>query len=104
MTRARVLTLFLMVLACLLIADSAWAVSYNRRTGDGTYLFKCQGFCGAVKVTQVAKGVYRVISIPFSGEVRAGSAKSAARFACQEAGTELEAIVKPTKERSGPQC
>lgn len=104
MIRSNNITKALLIFLFLLLTDPVFAVKYHRRTDNGTYLYKCQGFCGSVRVNQLSKGVYRVISIPFSGEVKANSAKSAARYACREGGSELESIVKSGKDRNGPQC
>ena len=94
------------LLFCLLISYSSpvYALKYLGKQENGTYVYKCQGFCGEVKVVKLSKNAYRVLSIPFSGEVRANSPKSAASFACQEGGTVIETMTKPGQSRKIPKC
>ena len=94
------------LLSCLLISISSpvYALKYLGKQENGTFIFKCQGFCGEVKVVKLSKNTYRVLSIPFSGEVRANSPKSAASFACQESDTVIESITKPGQSRKIPKC
>ena len=82
----------------------AYAVKYIGKKENGTYIFKCQGFCGDVRVIRLSKDTYRVLSIPFSGEVRASSPKSAAMYACKEGDVIIESLTKPGQSRNFPKC
>ncbi len=64
----------------------------------------CQKFYGDVKIIRLSQNVYRVFSIPFSGELEAGSYKEAANAACKESAHPMKYKNNPAQNRNRGDC
>jgi len=80
--------LLLLAISCLTMSfspsNTAFAVTYLWQDAKGAHVYSCNRFCGKVKVKKTATGVFRVYSIPYSGDLKASSEKQAAMKACKE--------------------
>lgn len=88
----------------LICASKSQAVTYLRKEQNGVRIFKCKRSYGDVKVFKLADEVYRVISIPFSGELRANSARAAAEAACGESVIPRSEVTRPYPSRNPEDC
>lgn len=80
------------------------AVTFLRKDNDGTRYYRCSNSCGKIKVVRTATEVYRIFSIPFSGEVKARSFQEAAEQACQADEKPLDKAVSPPPSKTPPSC
>jgi hypothetical protein len=85
-------------------AGELYALKYLRKDNDGTRYYQCSSSCGKIKVIRTANTVYRIFSIPFSGEVNANSFQEAAEKACQADEKPLEKATNPLPARELPSC
>lgn len=76
-------TVFLFILF-LFPASGVLAVKFLWEDRKGAHIYGCNRYCGKVRVKMTDKGIFRVYSIPFSGDIKASSEKEAAMKACQE--------------------
>ena len=74
----------IVILLWLLTTSNLMAVKFLWKDEKGAHIYGCNGFCGKVKVKKTSRGVFRVYSIPFSGDIEAYYEKQAAMKACRE--------------------
>ncbi len=93
-----------LVCFCLLFTTGAYAVKFIRKAESGIRIYKCKLYYGDVKVIALEKGIYRVFSIPFSGELEASSSMEAAKAACKESKSPMKRVTKPLPYRNSADC
>ena len=80
--------LLLLVISCLVLSvlatNAALAVKFLWKDAKGAHVYGCNRFCGKVRVKKTSVDVFRVYSIPYSGDLKASSEKQAAMKACKE--------------------
>ena len=96
-------TLLVLILTFTLAAP-AYPVTFMGIDDKGARYFKCGFSCGKFKVIRKARNTYRIYSIYFSGEIKAGSFKEAAEFACRESDDSMRKLTDPVPSRSGSNC
>ncbi|MBU2511743.1 hypothetical protein KJ966_10405 [bacterium] len=96
--------LFGFFLFCFFIPKGIYAVKFIRKAESGVRIYKCKQYYGDVRVITLGKGIYRVFSIPFNGELEAGSPTEAARAACKESNLPIKRITNPSPSRNPPDC
>lgn len=95
---------FGLILLILFFTDTLYGARYFSMDRKGNRYFQCNRSYGKVKVKKVSSGSYRVISIPFSGVVRASSAENAAEKACGEDSINDSYQKSPTSGRESGSC
>ena len=80
--------LLLLIIGGLIVSfpavNIANAVKFLWHDAKGAHVYGCNRFCGKVRVKKTSKGVFRIYSIPYSGDLKAVSEKQAAMKACRE--------------------
>jgi hypothetical protein len=97
-------TVFILLVSLFFCFESVQAVKYLSIGKDGSRFYKCDSSCGKVRVKKSGKNRYRVYSIPFSGELDAGSEEEAATAACKESQKPLKRLINPIPSRDIPNC
>lgn len=93
-----------MLILTLALSSPAYSVTFMGIDEKGARYFKCGFSCGKFKVIRRAKNTYRIFSIYFSGEIKAGSFEEAAEFACRESDGSMRKLTDPKPSRSGSNC
>lgn len=79
-----IIALLLPLWLFLLVPAEAPAVAKRGIAEDGTRYFVCEESCGRIRVKKIGRRLFRVFSIPYSGDMSARSEKEAAEKACGE--------------------
>ncbi|MCG8333433.1 MAG: hypothetical protein MJE63_02885 [Proteobacteria bacterium] len=104
MNPAKVLCTLIMLMLTMTLSLPAYSVTFMGVDDKGARYFKCGFSCGKFKVIRKARNTYRIYSIYFSGEIKAGSFIEAAEFACKESDGSMRKLTDPKPSRSGSNC
>jgi hypothetical protein len=104
MKYSKVIRSFLLILLISLFSSPAYAVTQMGIDEKGARYFKCGFTCGKFKVIRRTRNTYRIFSINFSGEIKAGSFQEAAEFACRVSDDAMRKLTNPLPSRSGSNC
>ena len=74
----------ILIFSVFTFSGTSQAVTFLWKDGKGAHIYKCNRYCGKVRVKQTSKGEFRIYSIPYSGDIKAFSEKQAAMKACKE--------------------
>lgn len=92
------------IFVLLLFSETLFGVRYLNKDRKGNRYFQCNRSCGEVRVKKISSRSYRVMSIPFSGVVKARSEENAAEKACGEDILNGSYQNSPSPSRKGGAC